>query len=109
MAVMVIIGILAAVVVKKVDAVSDSAALRLLQAGIAELNARELLVWTNHKFASRGAISDPAVWDDVDTALGARYTWIDGPADTGGTLSFESVVAALTRTPATDDTAARWK
>jgi prepilin-type N-terminal cleavage/methylation domain-containing protein len=109
MAVMVIIGVLGAVAVKKINTISDTAAMRLLKAGITELNSRELLVWTDHKFGSRGAVSDSGIYGDLDTDLGGNYRWTAGPDITGGTLEFEAAALALTRTPATDLTAARWK
>ena len=109
MAVLVIIGVLAAVAIKKINVVSDTAAMRLLKAGVTELNSRELLVWTNHKFATGGGVSDLAIWNDIDKNLGSNYNWTVAPDTTGGTLEFESISVALTRTPATDITAARWE
>jgi prepilin-type N-terminal cleavage/methylation domain-containing protein len=109
MAVLVILGVLAAVALKKVGAVSDTAETRMLEAGVAELNTRELMTWTNEKFATRGAIVDSAVWSAVNTDLGERYAWTTGPDAGGGTLVFESVAALLTRAPSTEATAARWE
>jgi prepilin-type N-terminal cleavage/methylation domain-containing protein len=108
MAVLVMIGVLAAVAVKKFNVISTTANLRLLLAGITELNSREMLVWTNQKFATGGAIDDVAVWNDLDKNLGLEYRWTVGPNAMGGTLKFESVSAALSRSPATEMTPARW-
>ena len=108
MAVLVIIGILAAVAVKKFNVISATASLRLLAAGVTELNSREMLVWTNQKFSTGGSVNDTAVWNELDKNLGPNYNWTIGPNTTGGTIRFDSVIAALTRTPATDVTAARW-
>ena len=108
LAVLVILGVLFSVAIKKYVAVSIVANYRALDAGITELNSRETLTWTNQMFASLGAIDDNVVWAAMNTNLGADYSW-DVPATiTGGTLSFDGIPVVLTRTAATGTSAAVW-
>jgi len=45
----------------------------------------------------------------MDMNLGAGYSWIAGPANSGGTLQFKSKSAVLIRTSSTDLSAGQWK
>lgn len=110
LAVLVIMGVMASVAVSKINDISGTAEYRALETGIAELNAREMLYWTNAKFAPGGWNSDDDVLNHVDynTVIGPEYSWPAGPNATGGTLSFGSRTIALTRTISTNTTAARW-
>jgi prepilin-type N-terminal cleavage/methylation domain-containing protein len=115
MAVLVIIGVLASVAVAKINDISGTAEFRLLETGIVELNAREMLYWTNAKFAPGGWIGnggDTFVWTTMmvmNTDIGSEYSWTVGPDRiTGGTLSFGSQSINLNRTSSTNTTAARW-
>ena len=47
MAMLVIIGVMTSVVVKKYNNISVSAELRAIDVGISELNSRETLTWAN--------------------------------------------------------------
>jgi len=110
MAVLVIMGVMASVAVSKINDISGTAELRALDTGIAELNAREMLYWTNAKFSPSGWNSDDDVLNYVDynTNVGPEYSWTVAPNANGGTLSFESRSIALTRTISTNTAAARW-
>ena len=110
MAVLVIMGVMASVAVSKINDISGTAEYRALETGVAELNAREMLYWTNAKFAPGGWNSDDDVLNHVDynTDVGSEYSWSAGPDATSGTLSFGSRFIALTRTISTNTTAARW-
>jgi len=110
MAVLVIIGVMSSVAVSKINDISGTAEQRALETGIVELNAREMLYWTNAKFAPGGWNSDDDVLNyfDYNTVIGSEYSWPVGPNATGGTLSFGSQSIPLTRTISTNTTAARW-
>jgi len=117
-AVLIILGILAAVAVPRYINLQTHAKVRAIDAGISELNGRENLIWANQKisgvdFASDGAM-DAAVWGDMnaDISLGSDYTWSaapsGGPAG-GGALVFQNGTAVtLTRNPSTRDKPAFW-
>ncbi len=115
MAVLVIMGVMASVAVSKINDISGTAEFRALETGIAELNAREMLYWTNVKFAPGGWIGnggDAFVWTTMmvmNTDLGSEYSWSLGPDRlAGGTLSFGSQSIPLNRAASTNTTAARW-
>ena len=114
MAVLVIMGVMGSVLVSKINDVTGTADLRALDTGIAELNAREMLYWTNAKFAPGGwtAGGDNFVWTTMmvmNTDLGPEYSWSpDPPPIGGGTLRFGSQSFLLGRDPSTNIAAARW-
>jgi hypothetical protein len=45
----------------------------------------------------------------MDMNLNASYSWIAGPAHSGGTLQFESKPVVLTRDLSTNESAGCWK
>jgi len=117
-AVLVILGILAAVAVPRYINLQTNAKIRAVDAGISELNGRENLIWANLKigttqFASGPAL-DTAVWTEMasDISLGSDYTWAappSGGAGGGGNLIFQTGTSvALTRTAATLETPGHW-
>jgi prepilin-type N-terminal cleavage/methylation domain-containing protein len=117
MAVLVIMGVMASVAVSKINDISGTAEFRALETGVAELNAREMLHWTNAKFASGGGWSgnggDVGVWNAIAPGgtidLGSEYSWSAGPNRIGAsTLNFGSTSIPLNRVESTTLTAARW-
>ena len=115
MAVLVIMGVMGSVLVSKINDVTGTADMRALDIGIAELNAREMLYWTNAKFEPGGWTGnggDNFVWTTMmamNTDLGSEYSWSpDPPPSGGGTLSFGSQSILLNRTVSTNIAAARW-
>ena len=113
MAVLVIMGVMGSVAVHRINTISGTAELRALDTGIAELNAREMLFWTNAKFTPGGWSGnggDGGVWAVMvlNTDLGSEYSWSAGPIAISGTLNFGSRFIPLTRTISTNTTAARW-
>lgn len=108
MAVLVIIGILLSVAMKKYTNITIVANLRALDAGITELNSRETMTWTNQMFATLAKIDDNAVWAAMNTNLGTDYSWNAAPTIAGGTLSFDGQPVVLTRTAASSTEAATW-
>lgn len=107
-AVMVIISIIASVIVKKINNLDVSAKLRAIEAGVSQLNSRELLSWTNILLAPGGYTNDGDVFTLVDKELGTYYSWSGTPTAAGGQLVFKSESTTLTRQGSTPDTAARW-
>jgi prepilin-type N-terminal cleavage/methylation domain-containing protein len=108
-AVLIILGILAAVAVPKYVDLMANAERRALDAAVSELNGRETLTWSNIMLSATGWASDAATFGAVDTDLGPDYTWGGGaPAATGGTLTFGNQSLALNRTASTAASPGRW-
>jgi len=110
--VMIIMGVVASVSIKKFDIVSDTAGESALNLGIKELNVRESLTWSNIKISADGYTNDQDLWDLLiaDLDLGGKYRWNPGPdISAGGTLHFDSNSIALNRQPSTATAAAKWK
>ena len=99
----------------KINDISGTADLRALDTGVVELNAREMLYWTNAKFAPGGWTGnggDNFIWTTMmvmNTDLGPGYFWTpDPPPIGGGILTFGSRSISLNRTASTNIAAARW-
>jgi len=107
-AVLIILGILAAVAVPRFIDVAASADQRSLDLGVAELNQRETLVWANSMLSDGGWSNDTAIFSQMDVDLGNGYQWPGAATAGGGTLRFGSATAALTRSAATSLSAGRW-
>jgi prepilin-type N-terminal cleavage/methylation domain-containing protein len=107
--VMIILGVMASVSVKKLDLLSGSATDRVLHEGVKELNVRESLIWTDIKLSSANWANDAEVFSRMDTDLGPDFNWAVGPNAAGGILSFRNQSIALTRMPSTTSSAAEWK
>jgi prepilin-type N-terminal cleavage/methylation domain-containing protein len=106
--VMVIMSVLASVTIKKFDLVSDNAETRALEAAVAELNARESLIWTNVKLSPAGWSTDENLFELIDTTLGQGFTWDGAPTASGGILEYRNQSKSLTRNASTSILAARW-
>jgi len=115
-AVLIILGILAAVAVPRYIDLTDNAQQRALDAGIAELNGRETLLWADIKLSSSGWTGDNDVFSSVIDGqayyiLDAPYSWGgDGtPTAEGGTLVYNgNASVALTRDESTEFNPGRW-
>lgn len=116
-AVLVLLGILAAVAVPKYIDLTEAAAERAIDAAVAELNSREALAWSNEMLLkSGGEIDDEAilkivVGDPVDSNLFGEDYIFDGSGDSY-TLKFKSATIHLKRVPASnteDKSPARWE
>ncbi|MDX2439465.1 MAG: prepilin-type N-terminal cleavage/methylation domain-containing protein, partial [Desulfobacterales bacterium] len=108
-AVLIILGILAAVAVPRYIDLESNAKIRALEAAVSELNGRENLSWANAKISSAGYTNDATLWagdpaaggyPGMNTVLGADYVWSAlSPTTAGGTISFKNgVPTAFTRT-----------
>lgn len=114
-AVLIILGILAAVAVPRYIDLETNAKSRAIDAAVSELNGRESLTWADVKISGStftGAAMDNHVWARMSANnrnLGGDYTW-GSWTDTGGTLSFKGGAAVtLDRTKSTPSQPATWK
>ena len=108
-AVMVILGVMASVAVKKFHLISDTASDRAMEEVIEELNVRETVTWTKIKWTTTGWTNDADLFALLDTHLGSNYVWTAGPGPAGGTIKFKFTTIVLTRTPSTTSSIGRWK
>ena len=114
MAILVIIGVMTSVAVKKYNNISVSAELRAIEVGISELNSRETLTWANLIINQGNYPGDDAIWAMMTastfTDIGSSYHWTSGPnKDSGGHLSFGSQTVSLIREASTLQVAAKWR
>ena len=101
-AALVILSILSAVAIPRYISLDESAKQRGIDAGIAELNGRETLTWSNLKISESGYQNDALLFGLVDTTLGDDYSWDGGgPNIGGGNLIFKQVSVPLTRNGST--------
>ena len=107
--VLALLAILASVSVPKFIDLSANAAQKALQAGVAELNVRENLVWLNIKNSQIGWVDDAAVFAQIDMDLGSNYHWSPTAEINGGILHFKDQMIKLKRMPSTAASAARWQ
>ena len=108
MSVLVILGVIFSVAVKKFGLISDTASITAIKAGVRELNTQESLVWIDMKLSGTGWTSDVDVFNAVENNLGQGYSWNPGPAIGGGTLHYKSQSVALVRTQSTLRNVGSW-
>jgi prepilin-type N-terminal cleavage/methylation domain-containing protein len=102
-AVLVILSVLASVAIPRYMNLDESARQRAIDAGIAELNGRETLTWSNIKITQTGYSDDATLFPLLNTNLGIDYTWVGGPPDKdGGTIRFKASDVPLTRTESSE-------
>jgi prepilin-type N-terminal cleavage/methylation domain-containing protein len=89
-AVLIILGILAAVAVPRYIDLEANARQRAIDAGISELNGRESLTWADQKISVTGYTNDPTLQAAVNYSLGGDYTWDSSPAAGGRALTFRN-------------------
>ena len=112
-AVLIILGILAAVAVPRYIDLEVNSKKRGLEAAVAELNGRESLVWADVKISgsaigtvwTRMQVGYPA---DGNLFLGDDYSWTDDPTDSTGVLDFQGQAGNVTRTAETATTPGVW-
>lgn len=101
-AVLVVLGILAAIALPRYVDLSANARDRAFDAAIAELNGREKLTWANQMLSTSGLPVDATVFGQLDTDLGPAWDWTVAPTVLGGTLRFQnSTTLALVRNAST--------
>lgn len=124
-AVLIILGILAAVAVPRYIDLETNAKARAIDAAVSELNGRESLSWADIKISASGygTTGETRVWSKMTlpdatspTAtvpfLGLDYVWASSPATQVGTtgLSFKGGAAVnLTRTASTSTQPGNWR
>ena len=98
-AVMIILGILAAVAVPRYIDLEENAKQKAIEAAVSEINARENLTWADSKISTSGFVGDTKIFDNINFELDPNFTWNSGdPTATGGTLDFKETSFALSRT-----------
>jgi prepilin-type N-terminal cleavage/methylation domain-containing protein len=107
--VMVIMGVMGSVAVKKVDILTDTASTKALAIAVKELNVRESLIWSKIKISADGYTTDADLFSTLDKDLGAKFKWNPGPTTDGGTLYCESQSIVLNRTHSTTSAAGKWQ
>jgi prepilin-type N-terminal cleavage/methylation domain-containing protein len=106
--VMIIMGVMSSVAVKKVDFITDTASSKALAIAVKELNIRESLVWSNTKISDVGYTTDADIFAALDKNLGVKLKWNPGPTIDGGTLHCESESIVLNRIHSTSSAAGKW-
>ena len=109
LSVMIIMGVMGSVAVKKVDFMTDTASAKALTIAVKELNVRESLVWSQMKISLDGYTTDADLFDALDKDLGAKFKWDPGPGIDGGTLRCESQSIVLNRTHSTTSAPGQWQ
>jgi prepilin-type N-terminal cleavage/methylation domain-containing protein len=115
-AVLIILGILAAVAVPRYIDLEANARTRAVEAAVSELNGRESLTWADVKISTSGysQIGDAGVFNrmlDGNTYidLGEDYPWTGNTtAIDGGEFSFRGEAFTVSRTPSTSSTPGSW-
>jgi prepilin-type N-terminal cleavage/methylation domain-containing protein len=117
-AVLIILGILAAVAVPRYVDLERNAKIRAVDAAVSELNGRESLTWADVKISATtyrtGGLGETDVWNDLDKNLGTDYDWGAGgggtPNQSGqSVLVFKGEEYDVSRTPSTRQQPAIWR
>lgn len=108
-AVLVILSVLAAFGVTKMETLSDSARIQTLNHVVGELNSREALTWSMVRISDEGWVSDEVLFGKINVNLGEGYSWSSGPVLTGGTLRVQPSAVTVARTPSAKSTPGKWK
>jgi prepilin-type N-terminal cleavage/methylation domain-containing protein len=120
-AVLIILGILAAVAVPRYIDLETNAKSRAIDAAVSELNGRESLIWADVKISYTGyaTIGDAGIFGRLTNTsiggitqpyLGDDYRFPAAPTTAGGSLSFKLGTAVpLIRTPSTDGSPGSWR
>ena len=111
-AVLIILGILAAVAVPRYIDLEANAKIRAVEAAVSELNGRESLTWADVKISASGydeTTGDNTVWSRLDQDLGGGYSWTAPPSQTtGGSFKFKGETFTLSRSQSTRARPATW-
>ncbi len=120
--VLIILGVMSAVAVPKYIELEEDAKNRAVDAGIAELNGREKLMWARFLLLDGGYTDDEKLFESMKTEfydLGDSYSWSKNdppdenkppPKRTSGTLKFQTMKIAVTlmRIPSDRNSPAIW-
>jgi prepilin-type N-terminal cleavage/methylation domain-containing protein len=109
-AVLVILGILAAVAVPRYIDLEEAARQKAIDAALHEINARESLTWADSKLSVSGFVSDVKIFDNINFELDPNFTWNPGsPTSAGGVLDFKEESFTLSRTASSSIKPAVWR
>ena len=117
-AVLIILGILAAVAVPRYIDLERNAKLRAIDAAVSELNGRDSLTWADIKISQTGyrtgGVGETDVWAALETDLGSDYGWgADGsgtPASSGHSIiRFKAENFTVSRNPSSRNQPAIWR
>jgi len=118
-AVLIILGILAAVAVPRYIDLEANAKLRAVDAAVSELNGRESLTWADVKISASGYLEaggagDNKIWTSLldggaNINLGSDYGWTSIAQATGGAFTFKGEPFTVSRTPSTRSTPGTWR
>jgi len=111
-AVLIILGILAAVAVPRYIDLEQNAKIRAVEAAVSELNGRESLTWADIKISQTGyntSTGDNDVWTQLDTYLGPDYTGWNPALGSTNTFTFKGETFTLSRTPSTRARPGTWR
>lgn len=119
-AVLIILGILAAVAVPRYIDLEQNAKNRAFDAAVSELNGRESLIWADLKISRTGYTSDGAVLTVLNTRppeatagsgpwLGTDYTWGGNAVNGANSLTFKLSTITLNRTTSTTTGPGTWR
>ena len=109
-AVLIILGVLAAVAVPRYVDLAEGAKQRAMDAAISEINARERLTWADNKISILGFVSDAKIFGEIDYGIDPNFIWNPSdPTISGGTLDFKGESFTLSRTASTSPKPAVWK
>ena len=111
-AVLIILGILAAVAVPRYIDLETNARIRAVDAAVSELNGRESLAWADVKISASGytPAGDTAVWNQLSPIdLGDDYENLTANQTGYGSFTFKGDDFGVSRTPSTRSTPAIWK
>ena len=108
-AVMIILGLLAALAVPRYVDLENNAKQKAIDTLKSEINARENLTWANHKISSSGFVSDVKIFSEMHFNFDPNYIWNPGdPNPSGGTLKFKGENFTFSRTVSTRMEPAVW-
>ena len=118
-AVLIILGILAAVAVPRYIDLEANAKIRAVDAAVSELNGRESLAWADVKISQSGytPLGDTAIWTVLASGpvgreidLGTDYTWDTPPAQaSGGSFTFKGESYDVSRSASTRSAPGLWR
>ena len=107
LAVLAIVGVLAAIGVYKFMEVDDSASKVVLRDAVTKFNSAEMHHWTNVKL-SEGYENDEKVFELVKADLMKSYQW-QSISSTGGSIKIHDLVFQVKRKPSTNNQYSVWE
>ncbi|WP_459922324.1 type II secretion system protein [Desulfatiferula olefinivorans] len=109
--VLVIVAFLTVITLERWDELVEEHRIRAVSACVAELNARETMVWAQTLVSTGHWPGDEFLFSKLDNDLGRDFHWAkSGPLIQGGRIVFQGHIAvALERLPSTAQTPGRWR